>query len=319
MISPSWWSYLADRDCYLEKRTFQINESRKTIEDRGGKLYVQAPSLDMLLPRVEDRVLSSTSHRPDLTSRGHPVIAGPTSHRPDLDLMSHQPEGAIASYTRHIFVTSEDVVKTHLKDRGVRDIDRTIEKNSFYTISFSLVIEMENPVKSFLQYAKFTFRFDNDVKILKIVPESQGIKIDVEKTITRDIKITPSLTIESPIPEVGTVTAKPLGEYDSKNGWTYTIPIYIEEVKGYTREYNGTSEVNWDIYGQGETQGPNDKIGETIVVPAIVTLQVPKETIVTGQAFVDGKIRREGKYWIFDGTEPIELVNPKWFEVKEGD
>jgi hypothetical protein len=276
---------LAAKDFYTEKGSFSLFESEKIMEDRDGKLHVREPSPGKLLSQ----------------SKGFGSIR---TSRP-------LPEGAVASYTKYAFLTREDMIKTSLDERGVSDIDGALEKYSFYTISFNLVIAMNEPVNSFLEFAKFGFKFDKDVTILKIMPETEGIKSTLDKTITRNLKITPTFELKA----AGTITANTSVEYIRNNGWTYSVPINIVNVKGYTMNYVDNVEVFWDIYGRKDTHTPDNNIGETTVVLAVLSLQAPKDRTVKCEVFVDGQILQKGKYIILDGHENIGLVSPEQFKI----
>jgi hypothetical protein len=220
---------------------------------------------------------------------------------------------------------------------NVSDLYDARYKYDFFTVFLNLTIMMEEPMRTYLNFARFIFTLDEPAEVLKIAPSEQGIEGWIKESGERSISITPYLDIgpglrmtkassqdnnntEKPyssdtnIKFIAGVNAGIGGVLDARNGWTFEFPYTLKTITGSMLD---KQKIAWEIYGQHSDRVTETKMGKMISIKTAMIIKVPRGINVNVHIKVNGQVVKEkSKCLIFDIHGPVKLHGEKAFELK---
>ena len=173
-----------------------------------------------------------------------------------------------ASFAHRVIRTPLKAVREVLKKKlGIqikKDQDKFMKGHSFYTLLLDFAVRLEEPVNTFLEFARFRFKLGTEADILTISPAEKGVQAMLKKFGERNIIISPSLEIGPSVTvtqkgknettskqkeqtvEAG-VGAKMAAEFDynNKKGWSLEVPKFVTDIKGAKLQANVAQ---WEIF-----------------------------------------------------------------------
>lgn len=214
-----------------------------------------------------------------------------------------------------------------------QDINNMINLHDFYNAILNLSVAMEDPSVISLEWFRLNLAFSEPATVLKIAPDSQGVKTKIKKYGERKLTINPSLEIGASFEHAASsqkqteskdnsasdsykFTVGPklgiTGSYDRKKGWEIEYEKTIDEIRGVM---NGRREIIWDIYCDPNLKLPADKFGKTVNAKTAVTIMVQKGHAAEATIRTRGKAMENVSFW-FDREAPIKFVGPNSISIK---
>jgi len=219
-----------------------------------------------------------------------------------------RPQGE-ASVVQRVVNTPDGVISDVLKGLQIRkksEQNKFRKGNSFYTVLLDLVVRMPDPVRTFLEYARFGIRVGVTADILKFAPEKDGVKAVLKKSGVRGFTISPNLEIGTSLPGVKAKVGANI-DYTNSRGWAVEVPINIDDVIGARVKSN---EVAWHVRGNRDIEVPGQLVSLTSVLKASFIVKVPRDLGVDANITADGRIVKDTAFIAIGVHGRINLITP---------
>lgn len=200
----------------------------------------------------------------------------------------------------------EDALDELLKDRPERAT--LLTDYSFWSLMLDFTVLMEDPTRTYLDWARFRIEIEDHSKILLVAPEEVSMEAKYQEYEKVGMNITPTGKVSIlDLAEIG-VDA----EYTSERGWTFEVPVNIKRYSGGRAGERGAV---FDIYGFPEHVKSLNAVGESSIFKGVVVLQIPVGERPKMMVNAEGKVTKEDALLWIDISGSIELKSPGEVEI----
>ena len=233
---------------------------------------------------------------------------------------------AEARLIHRVFQTPPRIARKLLKE----DNSESTVTDSVYTILMELTIKVQNPAKTFLEFARFTVNTDQNSRIIAFTPKDVGIQANLKLYGERSFSISPKMELgvsakasKNYPPNGDSVTNSLMGagldggaslqlNFNNKKGWDIELPTFMQEIKGSRLDNNC---VQWEVLGNPNAEMCAEPFGFTKVVVASMTVKQPKDVETKALVSLEGTVRRRKVAYFISYCGPVLLASPRKFSI----